>query len=245
MKFKLKEIHTLETEEYVGVVHDLEVEHDHSYNIKGIAVHNSACTTRINTGVGVGNVTAIQDCDRIYKYFDDEIYDWLSEFQNKNSPISSCKRWQKLNHEYPPAMITADGGIKTNGDICKALAAGSHLVMMGRQFAATHESAAPYKTRIGLDAEIVPDLSYKIYRGMASKEVNEEHKKDSKVSVEGASGILKVSGSVESTIDQMEANLRSAMSYVNAHNLKEFRERASLKTISPAVMIESKAHAFN
>lgn len=59
---KLKKIETIETKHYVGNVYDLTVENDHSYNINGIIVHNSLCTTRIKTGHGIPNITSILDC---------------------------------------------------------------------------------------------------------------------------------------------------------------------------------------
>lgn len=62
MKFKLKEIETIETKHYAGQVYDLTVEQNHSYNVNGIVVHNSICSTRIQTGHGVPNLTAIMDC---------------------------------------------------------------------------------------------------------------------------------------------------------------------------------------
>lgn len=39
-KFELIEINDIHEEEYSGIVHDLEVEEDHSYNVEGIVVHN-------------------------------------------------------------------------------------------------------------------------------------------------------------------------------------------------------------
>jgi IMP dehydrogenase len=62
MKFKLKEIQTIKTEHYKGQVHDLTVEENHSYNVNGVIVHNSICSTRIQTGHGVPNLSAIMDC---------------------------------------------------------------------------------------------------------------------------------------------------------------------------------------
>jgi len=35
---------------YGGKVYDLTVEDEHSYNVDGVVVHNSVCTTRIKTG---------------------------------------------------------------------------------------------------------------------------------------------------------------------------------------------------
>lgn len=62
MKFELVEIDTLETETYDGHTYDLEVEEDHSYNIGGVVVHNSVCTTRVQTGVGYPQLSAIMEC---------------------------------------------------------------------------------------------------------------------------------------------------------------------------------------
>jgi IMP dehydrogenase len=70
MKFKLKRIETINRSNYVGKVYDLTVQDDHSYNIKGIVVHNSMCTTRRQTGCGVPNVTALMGCVSEAEKFD-------------------------------------------------------------------------------------------------------------------------------------------------------------------------------
>ena len=62
MKFKLVEIKSKKTLNYKGQVHDLTVEDDHSYNINKIIVHNSICSTRIQTGFGVPTFQSILDC---------------------------------------------------------------------------------------------------------------------------------------------------------------------------------------
>lgn len=62
---KLTAITSIRKTHYKGKVHDLTVEKDHSYNIDGIVVHNSLCTTRIKTGHGVPTVTSIMDCSSV------------------------------------------------------------------------------------------------------------------------------------------------------------------------------------
>lgn len=58
---KLIKITSIQKKHYQGKVYDLTVADNHSYNINGIVVHNSLCTTRIKTGFGVPNVTSLSD----------------------------------------------------------------------------------------------------------------------------------------------------------------------------------------
>lgn len=83
----------------------------------------AACTTRIMTGVGVPQFSAILDC-----------------------AVAKVKL-EKLGH--PPIAIIADGGIKHPRDACLAIAAGADAVMMGSVFARTIESATKKETRDG------------------------------------------------------------------------------------------------
>jgi len=60
------EIEKIETIEYLGEVIDLTIEDDESYNIEGVIVHNSACTTWPTTGFGSRNCQAstIWECSQ-------------------------------------------------------------------------------------------------------------------------------------------------------------------------------------
>lgn len=167
----------------------------------------SACDTRTNSGVGYPLLSTILDCR--------EVFDTVS-------------------HVFPdktPAKIVADGGLKTNGDICKSIAAGAHLCMLGKIFASTTESCAEFYN---------DEKKYKMYRGMASLAVNKEANKQ-KFSVEGASGLIKHTGSVVYTLDQIDANLRSSMSYVGAKTLFEYYHKTQFVKISAASHQEGKS----
>lgn len=204
----------------------------------------SACTTRINTACGRGAISSLIECRNVYEQ--------LVSYGN-------------------PAKIVADGGLKYNGDFGKALCAGAHIVMTGRIFASTYESAAPWsipdgyqysEENVAVNKDLVGNqvvmpfittdcpkymfLTHKIYRGMASKIVNEESGKDmKKVSIEGASGKIKVTGPFDDVISQIEANLRSTMSYVGVSNVSELYHESQFAIASPSVSIENKAHGFN
>lgn len=164
----------------------------------------SACTTRINTGVGAGNVTTLARCHAERK---------------------------RLIYTYPkdaadPAYIVADGGIRNNGDVCKALASGADLVMLGKMLAASPESAA---------APILDEKTgtwYKEYAGLASSSYN------SKSSIEGQAGLIPMSEPVITMLKGLEGNLRSAMSYTNSHTLAEFQNCTKL-LCSPTITSEN------
>ena len=76
----------------------------------------SACITRMMTGMGVPQFTAIQDC-----------YQGKLHMKERDRDI----------------FLIADGGIRNPRDAVLALAAGADGVMMGSVFARTFESAAP------------------------------------------------------------------------------------------------------
>lgn len=75
------------------------------------------CTTRRVLGLGVPQVTAIADCAAARDYF------------------------QTQSGKYVP--IVADGGMRTGGDISKAIACGADAVMLGSSIAASSEAPAP------------------------------------------------------------------------------------------------------
>lgn len=160
----------------------------------------AACTTRIMTGVGYPQFSAIR------------------QIMNDESS----------NYEFPIPII-ADGGIKTPGDVAKALAAGASSVMIGNLFAGTHESPGEL---LGNKEEGY----YKEYRGMASTEAS------GRKHAEGVSGYVDFRGSVVDVVEYIMGGLRSAMSYVGATNLTEFREKAEFVRVTNAGLIESAPH---
>lgn len=61
MNFELIEIKEIEEIDYEGIVIDLTVEDDHTYNVSDVIVHNSACTTRRMSGVGYPQLSCIKE----------------------------------------------------------------------------------------------------------------------------------------------------------------------------------------
>jgi len=163
------------------------------------------CTTRIVTGVGIPQISAIMDC--------------VHAIEGTN------------------VKIIADGGIKNSGDIAKALAAGAHMVMVGGLLAGCKESP-------GYIYENVLGDKYKVYRGMASKDAVVQclEKEANHVVPEGVSMMTKYSGSVNDVIYNLVGGLRSAMSYVGAESLSQFRDKTDFIRITSNGYHEGEPH---
>lgn len=127
--------------------------------------------------------------------------------------------------------IMADGGIKTSGDIAKALALGSHCVMLGSLIAGTKEAPGQVIEK--------PNGLYKRYRGAASLETKTVHGQEQR-NVEGESTVIPFKGGVKFVIAGLLDGVRSALSYGGANNLKEFRPEFVI--VTNAGQAEAKPH---
>jgi len=160
----------------------------------------SLCTTRIKTGFGIPNISTIQS-------------------------VSDALQLNNLN-----IPIIADGGIRSSGDIAKALAAGADTVMLGSLLAGTFESPG----------DILKD-GCKSYRGSASLETKVKHSQKER-NVEGVSARVKYKGTVEKVIDNLADGLRSAFSYAGSKNINEFHAKAEFVYVTNAGAKEAKPH---
>jgi IMP dehydrogenase len=121
------------------------------------------------------------------------------------------------------ALIIGDGGVRMPSDLCKLLALGADLVMVGSALAGTREA---------LGREIVVDgKRYKILRGAASFSVQQQGGDGVPQYVEGAETLVPYKGPVEDVLNRYLAGLRSSMSYLNATTLGDFRRNAAFVTV--------------
>jgi len=130
--------------------------------------------------------------------------------------------------------IIADGGIKTAGDVVKALAAGADFVMLGSMLAGTDQS--PGETFSGSDGK-----KYKVYRGMASVEAQTDWRGEAR-SLEGISTTIPYKGSVIDIINDLTQNIRSGLSYSGARNITQLQARAEFIVQTSASQVESSTH---
>jgi IMP dehydrogenase len=178
----------------------------------------SICTTRIVTGFGVPQLTAI---------------------------IDSVAGVAETGRHAP---IIADGGIKTSGDLVKALAAGADTVMIGSLFAGCEEAPGATVIRNG--------QKFKVVRGMASlgaamgrkavekgdDESAESQQDWDKVVPEGVEAVVPYRGNVDELLYQLVGGLRSGLSYGGATTIAQLQKNAEFIEITPAGIRESNSH---
>ena len=161
----------------------------------------SICITRIVSGAGVPQLTAIIECTKVADKAD--------------------------------VPIIADGGIRTSGDITKAIAAGASTVMVGSLLAGTEESPGMTVMREG--------RKYKLVRGMASvaasfdrssreSEQNDEESTASLVDYvpEGVEAFVPYKGNASELINQLVGGLKSGMSYCGATSVSQFQRKSNI-----------------
>lgn len=131
--------------------------------------------------------------------------------------------------------IIADGGIKTSGDIVKALAARADFAMLGSILAGSSDTPGEVfvSARNG-DAT-------KVYRGMASKDAQMDWRGKSS-SLEGISTTIPYKGETSEIINQLENGIRSGFSYSGARTINQLWYKARFVKQTSAGTRESDTH---
>ncbi len=155
----------------------------------------SVCTTSIQTGIGIGQVSSLLN-------------------------VLSFREEQKLD-----IQIIADGGIKSSGDVAKAIALGADAVMLGRMLSGTKETPGEV---IKYNGQL-----WKKYRGSASFGVKMKNE-----FIEGEETMVPYKGVVKNVIDGISDGLRSSMSYMNCFTLEELRKTESFTILSNSSYLE-------
>ena len=140
--------------------------------------------------------------------------------------------------------VIADGGLRTSGDIAKALAAGASTVMVGSLLAGTDE--APGETFL------YQGRAYKSYRGMGSvgamargsadRYFQQDIKDQLKLVPEGIEGQVPYKGPAREVIHQLAGGVKAAMGYTGARTIAELQQKARFVRITNAGLRESHVH---
>ncbi len=133
--------------------------------------------------------------------------------------------------------IVADGGIRTSGDIVKALAFGADFVMIGGMLAGT--APTPGKVITKDDGTQV-----KRYRGMASREAQEGFlgQMHEWKTAEGVSTDVPYSDNQDAIIGDIVGGLRSGLTYAGADTISELQRKLNFVQVTQAGRVESMPH---
>ncbi len=155
----------------------------------------SVCTTSIQTGIGIGQVSSLLN-------------------------VLFAREDKKLN-----IKVIADGGIKSPGDVAKAIALGADAVMLGRMLSGTKETPG----------EVIKynDQLWKKYRGSASFGVKMRNE-----FIEGEETMVAYKGTVKNVIDNISDGLRSSMSYMNCLTVGELQAIETFAILSNSSYLE-------
>ncbi|MBS0559182.1 MAG: IMP dehydrogenase [Proteobacteria bacterium] len=138
----------------------------------------------------------------------------------------------------------ADGGVRTSGDVVKAIAAGADAVMIGSLLAGTDEAPG--------EVFLYQGRSYKSYRGMGSlgamargsadRYFQQEIRDTLKLVPEGIEGRVGYKGPVASVLHQLVGGLRAGMGYTGSANIAELQRNAVFRRVTGAGLRESHVH---
>ena len=133
--------------------------------------------------------------------------------------------------------IVADGGIRSSGDIVKALAFGADFVMIGGMLAGTEPT--PGKVISKENGEKI-----KRYRGMASREAQEEFlgQMHEWKTAEGVAAEVPYNDNQEQIIADIIGGLRSGLTYAGADTISELQRKLNYVHVTTAGRFESLPH---
>lgn len=133
--------------------------------------------------------------------------------------------------------IVADGGIRTSGDIVKALAFGADFVMIGGMLAGTESTPGVVVTK-------KDGSKIKFYRGMASREAQEDFLGEMHEwkTAEGVSTEVPYREAQDGIIADIVGGLRSGLTYAGADSISELQRKLNYVEVTQAGRIESLPH---
>jgi IMP dehydrogenase len=177
----------------------------------------SICTTRIVTGVGVPQLTAISEA--------------------KRAVIESGK----------DVKVIGDGGIKQIGDIAKAIAFGSDAVMLGSLLAGFNECPGEEVEIEGKKFKLYRGMGSvrAMQKGGATRYGQNNNAGERKLVAEGVEGLVPFKGGVDDFIYQIQGGIRSSCYNVGGKTLQEFQDKVKYVQITSASYGESMPHGIN
>jgi IMP dehydrogenase len=182
----------------------------------------SLCSTRVETGNGVPQMTALHDV------FEESLIPMtiMSWDEEKKKRVSTGVTVRSPLLENRKFKIIADGGIRRAGDIVKALCY-SDAVMLGSLLSGTDETPGEVVMDLGMNRR------FKQYAGSSTHKTRH---------VEGIVAHVECKGPVTDVLTKLTEGLRSGLSYQGCCDLEKLKEDPEFIQVTNAGLIESHPH---
>lgn len=176
----------------------------------------SICTTRVVSGVGVPQVSAI---------------------------MSACRVADGAG-DTGGVPVIADGGIRHSGDITKAIASGASAVMLGSLFAGLDESPGEMVIHHGRRYKLYRGMGSEgaMMKGSADRYRQAGVDDSKKLVPEGVEGRVPYRGPMADFVYQLVGGLRAGMGYCGTPDIDALRRNARFCRVTSASLIESHPH---
>jgi IMP dehydrogenase/GMP reductase len=191
-------------------VFNLEVAEDHTYVANRVAVHN--CTTRVVTGAGVPQITAIAECAKAA--------------QGSGVPIIA-DGGIKYSGDITKAVAAGADAVMIGSLLAGTdESPGEIILYQGRNF----------KSYRGMGSLAAMKQGSKDRYGQEGEEV------ENKLVPEGIEGRVSYKGSLAAMIGQLVGGLRAGMGYTGCRTIRELQQQARFMKITQASLKESHVH---
>lgn len=166
--------------------------------------NGSICSTRLETGIGCGQFTAIKECYRI-----------------------------KKEKHYTSKIICDGGSLGKTGNKVKALAVGADAIIMGRTLASCEESPGSIIYRNGKRVKYFRGMASSMATISKNEKSGEPNAKRANTSItsEGVDGFVELKGSVTELLYQILMGIKSGLSYLGCHNMTQLETLRDEKKI--------------
>jgi IMP dehydrogenase/GMP reductase len=191
-------------------VFNIEVDEDHTYVANRVAVHN--CTTRVVSGAGMPQITAVMDCARVAERF--------------GVPVIA-DGGIKYSGDIPKAIV-AGGHTVMIGSLFAGTeeSPGETILYEGRS----------YKSYRGMGSIGA------MQQGSGDRYFQNDQKETRKLVAEGIEGMVAFKGPLSDTVFQLVGGLRAGMGYVGAKDIEALRRDGRFIRVTMASLIESHPH---
>lgn len=212
------EIHKSDTIVNNKKTYDLEVDVDHTYNINGIIVHNSNCTTRKQTGCGRPQLSAVIECAEAAHAVDGLIC--ADGGITCNGDIIKAFG---AGADFVMVGSLIAGTDEADGEVIEKMYRTNEYEFYEEDCCTLTKPSTREWTEYHPDKPIYSIKKFKLAYGMSSRFAQEKHWNGMAKyrTSEGIVTLKEYVGPVQEIIDSYLGGLRSCMTYISAKRLKD------------------------